>query len=476
MSASLRVSAILLLLVIAAAQCAAPSDNPQPGPAERDERTSGQVVVSWLLADPAQPYWLEEELAAWPQRAGDRDLGPRRIMRGVAGAPPEIIYAPGDPDRLTAAVVHDRESWSAVGVDGERRPFLVRGRGHALLPRIVLDDPALAGDRASWNGDTPPTALRVGLLSEDSVRIAGTAEEVVVSLLSEDSAVLAYRFRWDGAQLVRGARTLVSPAMAEAPYLPDSPSYDNFDAVVNAFSARLAVTGSGVAYVAMALTYQRMLRHNAVFGTSYQPLRSDQDRLNRPSDLLITRIERDGTRAWSRLAGTPDVDDEVYALATDAAERVAAVGRSRRERMRDNTEWHATITALDASGGVTAAVVFDTADSGIAQCAAFAPDGTLLVGGTEGWLQNPSGISLYQPGRPFLLRLGVDGARGPIEPVRQGALLPRTEGHSELLALAVTEDLLWLGGLERGPLTHTGDADRSLVRADGWLSVTGRAR
>ena len=107
--------------------------------------------------------------------------------------------------------------------------------------------------------------------TEDSVRIGGTADEVVVSLLSEQNAVLVYRFRWDGARWQRGPRTLVSPALVQTPYLPIGASYDNFDAVVNAFSARLAVaSGDGVggaAYVALTAADSRLRRHNAVFGT-----------------------------------------------------------------------------------------------------------------------------------------------------------------------------------------------------------------
>jgi hypothetical protein len=443
-------------------------------PAPSEQRIEGQALVGWLALDEAAPVWLEERLAPWPERPLDRDLGPRQLVRATASVPREVVWSAPDPDRLTAAVAHGEGAWSAAGVDGERRPFLVRGDQRGALARILVDDPELAGDPAAWIGTTPPTALRVSVLSEDSVRIGGTADEVVISLVSEHNAVLLYRFRWDGARWLRGPRTLVSPAIVQTPYLPIGASYDNFDAVVNPFSARLAVAAGGAAYVAVTATSSRMNRHNAVFGTRFAPLRSDTTQSYRPTDLLIVRIERDGAVAWTRLVGTPDVDDEVYGLAVGAAGESALVGRVRRERGRDNTEWHPTVTVLDGAGATQTAAVFDAADSGIAQAAAFAKDGSLFVGGTEGWLQNPEGISLGQKGRPFLLRLQADRTTGlwGVAPVRVGGLLPTTQGHAELRGLGVASGRLWLCGLERGPLTHTGDADRSLVRADGWrLSI-----
>ncbi|MFO0576558.1 MAG: hypothetical protein U1A78_21340 [Polyangia bacterium] len=460
---------ILASLFLASA-CGAPA----PAPGHLEQRISGQAAVDWLAPGSEVPVWLEERLAPWPALPLDRDLGPRQLVRATASAAREVVWAPPETERLTAAVAHPAGAWSAVGVDGERRPFLVRGDRSGALARITLDDPELAGDPASWIGTSPPAALRVSVLSEDSVRIGGTADEVVVSLVSEQNAVLVYRFRWDGARWQRGPRTLVSPALVQTPYLPIGASYDNFDAVVNAFSARLAVINKegdgGGAYVALTATDSRLRRHNAVFGTRFAPLRSDETQTYRPTDLLIARIERNGAVAWTRLVGTPDVDDEVYALAAGPAGEAALVGRVRRERGRDNTEWHPTVTVLDGAGAPLTAAAFDAADSGIAQSAAFAPDGSLFVGGTEGWLQNPEGISLGKEGRPFLLRLRAHPTTGllGVAPVRVDGVLPATRGHAELRGLAVAGGRLWLCGLERGPLTHTGDADRSLVRADGW--------
>lgn len=456
------------VLVSACSGVDATPTQPVPSP-PLDERTPEQVVVSWLRFDPTEPVWLEETLAAWPQVAGDRDVGARQIVRRDAAGARHVLWVAPDADRITAAIVSDALIWVAAGVDADRRPFVARGDRDGLQSRMTLSDPGLPGDPNAWYGSDPPRALHVSSLSEDSVRIAGTVDQPFVSLVSDQSAVLAYALTWSGdGQFTVGPHTLVSPAMAQTPYLPIGASYDNFDAVVHDFSARLASTSDGDAYIAIPASAMRMRAHNRVFGTRFEPLRSDQDLLNRPSDLLLSRVRRDGHVAWTALVGVPDVDDEIYALAVGPADRVALAGRTRRERGRDNSEWHISLHIVDGNGAWVHSQTYDAPDCAIAQSAAFVADGSLLIGGTANWLQNPSGISLYQNGKPLLLQVDIHGTAPGASIRRRDDLLPRTAGHAELRALAIRDGQLWLGGLEHGPLTHTGDSDRSLIRADGW--------
>jgi len=448
---------------------------PQPTPPwTGDDRTRDYSVVAWLQTADSEAAWIEEKLAPWPAQAGDRDLGVRQIVRRSSGADRSVVWTPPASQRMTAAVASPSLTWVAVGVGGDRRPFLARGDRQGLITQQTLDDPALAGDLRAWLGNEPPNALRVSILSEDSVRVAGPVDEPIVTLVSEHNAVLAYRLRWSGAGFEPLARTLVSPALAQTPYLPIGASYDNFDAVVHDFSARLASVPSGASYVAVPASHQRVRVHNQIFGTQLQPLRSDGDLLNRPSDLLVTRLRPDGSIDWSRLVGIADVDDEVYAVATDASERLAVVGRTRRERGRDNSEWHISLHVVSADGQAAYSQIFDAPGNGIAQAASFAEDGALFVGGTADWLQNPSGISLYQPGRPLLLQVAFDAQGRPGLPSVRDDLLPSTSGHAELRAVAAAAGRLWLAGLENGPLTHTGDSDPSLIRADGWRRILAR--
>ncbi|MBX7196595.1 MAG: hypothetical protein K1X94_31370 [Sandaracinaceae bacterium] len=153
----------------------------------------------------------------------------------------------------------------------------------------------------------------------------------------------------------------------------------------------------------------------------------------------------------------------VFGVAVGEGE-LAVLGRSRRELGRDNTELHAMIARLSRDGVPLRTHTFDGVDSALAQTAAY-DGGALYVGGTEGWLQNPSGRSLFTPGHPFLVR--IEG--GNVQ--RLHGFLPPTTGHAELRAVGVGKGTLLLGGHENGPITHTADADRSLVRSDAWFAI-----
>jgi hypothetical protein len=427
-----------------------------------DERIPDRAVVEWIGVHAGRPWWIEERLAPQQTRVGDHDLGPRAIVRAAPDR--RVVWLPPPEDRLTDAVLHPSGEWSAVGVDADRRVFLARGDERGLRDRATLDDPALASDPRAWLG-TPRTVPRIGGLSEASPSIAADGEGVIVALMSEDFAVLAYRWGREGGAFVRGPRTLVSPARGVTPYLPIGGSFDDFDAVVSPYQVRLGADARGRAYVAVLADMARLRVHNAAFGTSLDLLRERLYPRENTSDALVARVDRDGALGFARVVGTPDVEDEVFGLAV-GADRVAVLGRSRRELGRDNSELHVMAAELTLDGAPLGTTTFDARESGLAQTGAYV-GADLWVGGTEGWTQNPSGRSVFTPGRPMLLRLR-DGAAGRRAVTRYDAMLPATTGHAELRAVRAAGGALLLGGHERGPLTHTGDGDPALIRSDAY--------
>lgn len=435
---------------------AEPNDaEPNDGGTSEVRRIPDRAIVRWLQVEP--PWWIEERLAPQPKVEGDRDLGPRAIVR----AAPErtIVWQPDDTDRLVDGCMHPDGTWSAVGVDAGRRIFVARGGSAGLSVRALLDDPTLRDEPLAWL-DAPKDTLRVGSLSEASPKIACEAEHVWISLMSEDNAVLLYRGvvhegAWDVTQ-----RTVVAPAMVVTPFLPIGGSYDDFDAVVAPYVTHLARDTAGRVFVAWQADRSRVARYNATFGTELSLLREELHPREATLDTFVVGLDPDGTRAFAVVVGIPDVEDEVFGLALGPT-RVAVLGRHRRELGRDNTELHAMIAELSHDGVPIAATSFDAADSALAQSGAYDGD-TLYVGGSEGWRQNPSGRSVFEPGAPFLVRLEGSPRRIEREDV------PSTSGHAELRALALDRDTLLLGGHENGPLTHTADSDPSRVRSDAW--------
>lgn len=420
-------------------------------------RFPDRSIVRFVRAAPER-WWIEERLAPQPRVVGDFDLGPRAIVRAV-GETRVTIWAPPESERLVDACARVDGTWTAVGIDAERRVFVAHGDVDGLVRRATLDDPSLRDEPLAWlNG--PRDALRVSPLSEASPKIVCDGADTVVSLMSEDFAVLVYRLS-EGAP----RRTLVAPATGVTPYLPIGGSYDDFDAMVAPYVTHLALAPSGRVFVAWLADRTRVLHYNAAFGTELDLVRAELYPRQGTYDSFVAGVDRDGTRAFASVIGVPDVEDELFGLVA-GPERVAVIGRHRRELGRDNVELHAMVSELDHEGRRAAVTSIDLEDSALAQTAAYDGD-ALYVGGTEGWRQNPSGRSVFTPGSPFLVRLHGPGRR-VVERVEG---VPTTSGHAELRTMIFAEDRRLIGGHENGPLTHTADADPSRVRSDAWWAA-----
>jgi hypothetical protein len=424
----------------------------------------GRGVVAWVRVDPSERWWIEESLAAIPWRVGDREVGSRRLVRETASGASTVLFEPVGDERLAWAVAHPSGEWSAIVVDPRGALTLVRGaRDGAVLARAAADDPTLAAERRAWSGDEAPARPLAPGRAEESVRLAPDGEDLALSLTTQWNSALLYRYRFADGRFSRVARALLAPASPLPVFIPDTASYDVFDAVTNPWSTHLCVDRFGRAYVAIWVDRGRLAAINAAGQTQLALLRRDPNLVERPSDILLSRVERDGQRSMALVVGTHDVDDEPYAVAC-GRERVAVVGRHRREPGRDNSELHVFAAVVRAETASFEALSFDGDARALAQSAAFDDRDRLLLGGSEGWVQNPVGVSVGGAGRPFVLRWS-----GRAEQPAERLAAPITRGHAELRALAVRGDALWLGGIENGPTTHSFDANREALRGDGWL-------
>ena len=172
----------------------------------RGGRFPDRSLVRFLRTSLHERWWIEERLAPQPRVAGDFDLGPRAIVRNV-GDVRLTVWAPSETERLVDACLRADGTWSGVGIDAGRRVFVVHGDLDGLARRATLEDPSLRDEPLAWlNG--PRDALRVSPLSETSPKIVCDGADTVISLMSEDFAVLVYRLRGSAAP----QRTLIAPA------------------------------------------------------------------------------------------------------------------------------------------------------------------------------------------------------------------------------------------------------------------------
>ena len=77
--------------------------------------------------------------------------------------------------------------------------------------------------------------------------------------------------------------------------------------------------------------------------------------------------------------------------------------------------------------------------------------------------QNPSGASISEAAQPLLVLLNGDGS------LAQNLVCVGGARHNQLTTIAPLNGRWLLGGMINGPGTHSGDADRALIVADGFL-------
>ena len=123
---------------------------------------------------------------------------------------------------------------------------------------------------------------------------------------------------------------------------------------------------------------------------------------------------------------------------------------------------------LSAAGEsiVTRPIAFDA--SAIFLAVDLPPDGGLVAAGSDGWQQNPSGLSVGTYGVKLLVALAAFDA----PPVRW-TLAPGPR-NNEIRTVVARDADVWFGGDEDGPIMHTGDGDLTQIHATGVLGTLAR--
>ncbi|HVP60939.1 MAG TPA: hypothetical protein VMT11_10295 [Myxococcaceae bacterium] len=401
---------------------------------------------------------LEEQLTSFTVLP----LGASRIQRiDAAGAPswnaPQGFF-------IEDAALHPSGAVSAVLVDTDFGVWLARlAPDLALLELAQLVDPAVATDPFPDAGFPPPTTLTANSLPRDSVRTAADGEDAVVAVITPLESVLLYRIafttRWEAPR-----RTLVLPVTPHTPFLPIGGTFDTFGAMWSSFGPLLDVDPDGNAYLAFWANPGIRRSHAAFTGDDLAPV--SPERFSQDSDVLLEKFDRSGARQWSRLIGTVN-EDEPYALRATTSE-VAVVGRARRFPGFDNTFWDAFLSVSGGDGTVRPTRRFELDASSILLAVDALPNGGWVVGGSEGWAQNPEGLSVLSFGTKLLAEVPAADA----DLVRIG--LPAGPRHNEIRTVLAGPSGIWFGGHEDGPVMHTGDGDPSQIHATGVLGFMTR--
>jgi hypothetical protein len=293
-------------------------------------------------------------------------------------------------------------------------------------------------------------------LMHDAARLAPLGESLAVVLRTGRNAIVAYRLDPDASGVYQRAwRTLVEPGASILLEGITSGTFDTFGQLQNQLRVYVDVDTSGTVAVGVVNSQE----HNFTF-------RAHAEYFNQPiaasEGVLLTRVAiADGHRLGSTAIDT-HVHAELHGVRATPGGFVL-VGRVLTEVRSDGGGWDA-FTALvgrDGTPGPYSVVDVDRGD--VLFDVAALPSGRYLALGTTGYIQNPSGASISEAAQPLLVLLNSDGSLSQNLGYMGGAR------HNQLTTIVPMSGRWLLGGMVNGPGTHSGDADRGLIVADGFL-------
>ena len=400
-------------------------------------------------------------LAEKPRPHEDNTAPDRHLLLAPPGATQPLGYRPPADWSLIDAALHPSGETTVVLATAKRLRLQRLGARGQLLSDAEFRDPQAATDPMfyEYGPYAHDSSALLPFPTRDAVRIAPLGESLVMALRTGRQATVAYGLRDDRpAGYALEWRTLVEPGVgisAEA-YRGGSGTFDPFGSMENQYHLALDTDAQGRIGIAMVVDRTELLYgHRQMFGESSIPAAFEHG-------VLVTQLSRDGLRLGALAVDTLEMS-ELHGARWSAGHLVLT-GRVRTEVRADGGGWNAFVgrVAADTQRLADYAVV-DVDRGDIFFDAVTMSDGRLLLAGSTGYIQNPSGRSVSEAAWPLL----VVCAPGCPHPTRlEVAAGPR---HNQLRALAQWAGRWWVGGMEDGAGTHTDDADPSGLRSSGYV-------
>jgi len=329
-------------------------------------------------------------------------------------------------------------------------------KGSVRSDQSFLDPAAATDPFFNYAGGLKDDNALQPALMHDAARLAPLGESLAVVLRTGRNAIVAYRLDPDASGAYRRAwRTLVEPGSSILAIGITSGSFDTFGQLEN--HLRIYVDVDTPDTLAVGVVNAPMLNftfraHAEYFG---EPIAASMG-------VLLTRVaSSDGRRLGSTVIDTRDLAELHGVRATPQG--FVLVGRVLSELRSDGTGWNAFTAYVGRDGTPGPYSVVDVDRGDVLFDIAALPSGRYLALGTTGYVQNPTGASISEAAQPLLVLLNADGSLAENLGYVGGAR------HNQLTTIAFLNGHWLLGGMINGPGTHSGDGDRELIVADGFL-------
>ena len=446
---------VSIALVVGIVSCGGDPSATQPLPASApvDIAVTGLAVIK-VQSGPGGIAALEQRLTALTEPGPDRSLAIHDVHGAVTGhytAPPGfslIDFAQHPSGEMSVALA------TARGVRLARVD-----RSGATVDLLDVSDPQAATDPFFDSGGIHDDGSLLPIYTRDAVRIAAVGEDVVAALRTGRNATVVYRFNHARAGgFTRAWRTLAEPGFSVFLVGITSGTFDTFDALANHWQVAVDADAAGnvaVAGVSREGSAALFDTHARYFG----------DPIAATNGVLVTRIGPDGTRLGSTAIDTGRIA-ELHGLRLQGDD-IVAMGRVFTVRRDDGGGWDGYFARVSRQTGAVAAYRLVDVDLGdILFDAAPLAQGRWLVAGAAGYTQNPDGASVSEQSTPLLAVLEADGS------VRTRLAFAAGARQNQLRSLAAAGEHWLVGGMVNGPGTHSGDGNRALITADGFVRET----
>ena len=447
-----RTSSVLHALLLAIALPVGCSDGARP-----KETPTVNLSVSGLTVTKARTannaiILLEERLNSIFED------GPQRTLAVLqSDGRPISSYTPPAGWSIVDFAVHPSGDISAI-LTTAREVRIVRlgSNGSIRSDQPFLDPAAPADPFFNYAGGIKDDNALQPALMHDAARLAPLGESLAVVLRTGRNAIVAYRLDPDGSGAYRQAwRTLIEPGASIFGLGITSGSFDVFRQLENHLSIFVDVDTN--ATLAIGVVDAPFLNFTFRAHTEYfnEPIAASLG-------VLLTRVaSADGRRLGSTAIDTHD-RAELHGLRATPRGFIL-VGRVLSEVRSDGTGWNAFTAFIGRDGAPGPYSVVDVDRGDVLFDVAALPSGRYLALGTTGYVQNPSGESISEAAQPLLALLNSDGS------LVQNLGYVGGARHNQLATITPLNGRWLLGGMINGPGTHSGDAQRELIVADGFL-------
>ena len=450
-------SAVLCaLLCLAAGLLVACGDVKTPAPptvGQVDLAVTGQTVIKVRTAG-NHVVLLEERLNSIFED------GPQRTLATLQSDGRTVqTYTPPTGWSVVDFALHPSGDVSAVLTTATGvRIVRLDSHGATRSDQVFLDPSSSSDPYFNYAGGIKNDDALQPALMHDAARLAPLGESLAVVLRTGRNAIVAYRLDPDASgAYTRAWRTLVEPGSSILAEGITSGSFDTFGQLQNHLRIYVDVDSDPAATLAIGVVNAPMQNytfraHSEYFG----------DPITATRGLLLARVAiGDGHRLGSTVVDTNDLAELHGVRATPRG--FVLVGRVLSEVRADGSGWNAFIALVGHDGTPGPYSVVDVDRGDVLFDISALSSGRYLALGTTGYTQNPTGASISEAAQPLLVLLNPDGSLAQNLGYAGGAR------HNQLTTIAPLNGGWLLGGMVNGPGTHSGDGDRSLIVADGFL-------